>query len=305
MKYIFICLFLFSSCVSTKRMLHFNQAKRIESPKKKVSAKKAAEREVVAEFLYPESPEVKKALFEFQKTGKAAIIKKAGFIRFPYGEHEPVVFCSPVRLCDIELEPGEKVIDFASGDNLRWNFFLSVSGSEKNQQVHHLVVTPRELEIATNLLITTDRRSYNIKLVSKETDYYPRVKFYYPEDTFKRVSSAYEEVVRKEEEKKNSICFPKLVLEELSFNYELTDRKRARWKPTRVFDNGEKVYIKMPKTQEYPILLVRSNGSKDAELVNYRTKCNFFVVDKVFDEAILVSGEGKARKEVIIKRLDA
>ena len=293
------------ACVRTKRMLHFNQAKKIKPPATEVVKPATEDREIPAEMLYSDSPEVKRALWEFQKTGKAAIIKKTGFTRFPFGEHEPVVYCNPLRLCDIELEPGEKVIDFASGDNLRWNFFVSVSGNEETDgegPTHHIILTPRELDIATNFLITTDRRTYNLKLVSKETDYYPRVKFYYPEKSLKRIADNYRDILKKNQTKKDSICFPSLALENLYFNYQLKSRKHVSWRPIRVFDNGEKVFVQMPKSQELPVLLVKSSGSNSAEIVNYRSKCNYLIVDKIFEEAILVSGEGRSKKEVLITR---
>lgn len=304
-KIIYILLLLqILACARPEKVLHFNQASEFEMPRTKIIAKDS-ETPSSAEFLYADSPEIKQALREFKKTGKAAIIKKAGFVQFPYGEHEPVVYCNPLRLCDIELEPGEKVIDFGSGDNLRWNFFVSVSGSENSEAklpVHHLMITPRELDLSTNFIITTDKRTYNLRLVSMEKDYYPRVKFYYPHQTLERFSKLNSQSVQEGEERENNLCFPDLSLEDLYFDYQMESNRKVDWKPIRVFDNGEKVFIQMPKSQELPILLVQSSASSNAEIVNYRSKCNYLIVDKVFEQAILVTGEGRRKKQVLITR---
>lgn len=306
MKKIICILFLFQllACARSQRTLHFNQAEKLEEPLV-AAVEPSADLTNTAEFLYADSPEIKRALSEFKKTGKAAIIKKAGFKQYPYGEYEPVVYCNPLRLCDIELEPGEKVIDFGSGDNLRWNFFVSVSGSEASdskEPVHHLMITPRELDLTTNFIITTDRRTYNLRLVSKEKDYYPRVKFYYPHKTLERFSKLNALALEQDAGNQKNVCFPDLALEDLNFDYRLETNKKVDWKPLRVFDNGEKVFIQMPKSQELPILLIKSAGSSNAEIVNYRSRCNYLIVDKVFDQAILVTGEGRRKKEVLISR---
>lgn len=304
-KIIYVLLLLqVAACARQEKILHFNQASEFEIPKEKVK-ENDIDMPSQAEFLYADSPEIKQALREFKKTGKAAIIKKAGFVQFPYGEYEPVVYCNPLRLCDIELEPGEKVIDFGSGDNLRWNFFVSVSGSENAEAklpVHHLMITPRELDLSTNFIITTDRRTYNLRLVSMEKDYYPRVKFYYPHQTLERFSKLNAERLEENANKESNLCFPDLSLEKLYFDYQMESNRKVDWKPIRVFDNGEKVFIQMPKSQELPILLVQSSGSSNAEIVNYRAKCNYLIVDKVFEQAILVTGEGRRKKQVLITR---
>jgi type IV secretion system protein VirB9 len=80
-------------------------------------------------------------------------------------------------------------------------------------------------------------------------------------------------------------------------------RRRIDWVPTRVYDDGQKTVIEMPRgmiAREMPVLLVREGG-KDA-VVNMRVKGQHFVVDRIFDKAVLVKGVGTSQERVAITR---
>ena len=72
------------------------------------------------QLLGADDPELAAAIRKFQETGNAPVLREPGFVRFPYGEHQPVLYCKPLRVCDIELEAGEEVLDVALGDTERW-----------------------------------------------------------------------------------------------------------------------------------------------------------------------------------------
>ncbi len=60
----------------------------------------------------------------------------------------------------------------------------------------------------------------------------------------------------------------------------------------RVFDDGSKTFIQFPpglKSSEAPALFVSSDGN--TQLVNYRVKGDYYIVDRLFDEARLIVGE--------------
>src|SRR5215475_4257685 len=68
-------------------------------------------------------PDVRDAMTKYTASGKAPLIdkrKEAGFLRFPYGLSQSVVLCRTDTLCDIELEPGEEVLDLGAADTVRW-----------------------------------------------------------------------------------------------------------------------------------------------------------------------------------------
>ena len=73
------------------------------------------------------------------------------------------------------------------------------------------------------------------------------------------------------------------------------------WKPVRAFDDGSHVYVQMParmKSSEAPALLI--NAGSGTQMVNYRVKGNYYVVDRLFSDAILVSGVGRDQDRVTI-----
>jgi type IV secretion system protein VirB9 len=87
---------------------------------------------------------------------------------------------------------------------------------------------------------------------------------------------------------------------QLNFSYKI-DGPNLPFRPIRAFDDGSHVYIQMApgmKTSEAPALLIATgNGT---QMVNYRVEGNYYVVDRLFNEAILVSGVGRQQDRVTI-----
>ncbi|MCI0546386.1 MAG: TrbG/VirB9 family P-type conjugative transfer protein [Candidatus Rokubacteria bacterium] len=138
------------------------------------------------------------------------------------------------------------------------------------------MVKPAEYAIATNAIITTNRRTYYLGLVSKakgDPGYVRRVKFYYPQDLVEQANGTFRAkagVARREDA--TVARGPRLTPDRLSFGYEIVGGQGVAWRPVRVFDDGQHVYIQMPDTlqaSEAPALLVQSRGG-EAALVNYR-----------------------------------
>lgn len=81
------------------------------------------------------------------------------------------------------------------------------------------------------------------------------------------------------------------------------EKTKDRWCPQQVFDDGEKTFILMPEKVEQgelPILLIRDEQTGEGAIVRHRYNPNnrFFIVDRLFEQAILKLG----KKEIIIKR---
>jgi P-type conjugative transfer protein TrbG len=159
-----------------------------------------------------------------------------------------------------------------------------------------VLVKPKARGIYTNLIILTDRHSYSLALRTGRT-YMPRVGFYYPR-----------EVLAAEQARKHAVdkaarqtAVPP-ALAKLNFGYSIAGPD-VPWKPVQVFDDGSRVYVEMPQdlmASDAPSLMVASNG-EDA-LVNYQVKGRYYLVDRLFKQAVLVSGTGAGRREVSIKR---
>ncbi len=92
---------------------------------------------------------------------------------------------------------------------------------------------------------------------------------------------------------------------ELDFNYVIKKSRFSKsplWMPTQVYNDGTRTYIVIPeisRVTEIPILLMRYNG--EDELVNYRVAGDRYIVDRIFEEASLLTGVGRNQKKVVIK----
>jgi type IV secretion system protein VirB9 len=78
--------------------------------------------------------------------------------------------------------------------------------------------------------------------------------------------------------------------ESLNFNYKIRKNKNYSWAPVMVFDNGNKTFIKLPKTIHQgnsPILFIKEKGRKDLSLINFRIKDDFYIIDRILDMAEL------------------
>ena len=84
--------------------------------------------------------------------------------------------CRPRQITNIALEPGESLTGagpIAAGDTARWIIGDTESGSGTSRRVHILVKPTRD-DISTNLVVTTDRRTYMIELRAREALYMAR-----------------------------------------------------------------------------------------------------------------------------------
>jgi type IV secretory pathway VirB9-like protein len=71
-----------------------------------------------------------------------------------------------------------------------------------------------------------------------------------------------------------------------------TDQPRPKLvrRPLHAFDDGRKVYIEFPRgiaQSEIPALFIISADGKTSELVNYRVRNNYMIVDRLFAAAEL------------------
>lgn len=217
-----------------------------------------------------------------------------GKVIFLYGEVQPSVVCSPLQVCDIELQPGESVQDVLIGDTVRWKVEPAISGVSGAQAVH-LIVKPSEAGLETSMVVTTSRRTYHIKLSSHHSRYMARVGFDYPED----LSAAFAQInARLEASIVPGVGVP---ADQLDFAFEVSGA--AGWRPTRIYSDGQKTYIQFPSAisgQDAPVLFVVSGGQN--RIVNYRMNGAMMVVDYYIDHAILVAGVGSRQQKITIRR---
>ena len=243
------------------------------------------------------------------RSGNPAGIKPVrgpdGSIRFLFGAQQPAIVCAVLQVCDVELQAGEQVNAIHVGDTARWTIEPAITGSGANE-VQHLIIKPMDVGLDTSLIVTTNRRTYALRLRSHRTEFMPRVSFAYTEEAVAK----WEDLKHRETRQKQDRTLPATgeYLGDLSFAYDVTGH--AAWKPVRVYNDGRKTIIQMPSTlgqTEAPTLLVvRKDGSilTDTEpaVVNYRVQGDRYIVDTVFDKAILIGGVGSGQDRVTITR---
>ncbi|MEI7997107.1 MAG: TrbG/VirB9 family P-type conjugative transfer protein, partial [Methylococcaceae bacterium] len=97
-------------------------------------------------------------------------------------------------------------------------------------------------------------------------------------------------------------------LGDLNFAYSVDGS--VAWKPVRVYNDGQKTIIQMPaamaQTEAPTLLVVRKDGGLFTEdetvLVNYRIQGDRYIVDTIFDKALLIAGVGSGQDRVVITR---
>ena len=230
------------------------------------------------------------------------VVGRDGSVEFLFGAEQPSVVCAVMQITDIELERGESVTSVNLGDSVRWQVQPAISGGD----VTHILIRPKQVGLETSMVVTTDRRTYHVRLRSHRTEYMPRVKFFYIEDAISKWQAIKTAAVKERE----AATIPETneYLGDLDFGYTVSGK--ASWKPVRVYNDSVKTIIEMPATlnqQDAPTLLVvRKDGrilkKSDQVLVNYRVQSGRYIVDAVFDKAILIVGVGGNQEKVTITR---
>lgn len=204
---------------------------------------------------------------------------------YPYNDSAIYrVFTAPGQVTDIALQPGETLVAVAAGDTVRWVIGDTTSGSGAAKRTH-VLVKPFTAGLATNVVITTDRRTYHLALTSTGHAAMAALSWSYPQDELIALKAA-AEAARAAQPVASG-----LAVDHLHFNYAITGDK-PDWRPLRAFDDGRQTFIEFPLSlatgEAPPLFLVDPKGT--AQLVNYRVEGRYYVVDRIFDVAELRLG---------------
>jgi len=207
------------------------------------------------------------------------------------------LYTAPEQVTDIALQPGENLTAVAAGDTVRWVVGDTTSGSGAARRVH-ILIKPSAPGLSTNLVITTDRRTYHLRVESTSRTAMAAVSWTYPEGQLLALDRAGEG---------GSPASPAtgLDVQNLHFRYTISG-DRPPWRPIRAFDDGRQVFIEFPARLDQgeapPLFVVGAEG--DSQLVNYRVRGNYYVVDRLFAAAELRLGQ-RDQQVVRIERQDA
>ncbi|MBU0557532.1 MAG: P-type conjugative transfer protein TrbG [Alphaproteobacteria bacterium] len=211
------------------------------------------------------------------------------------------VYTAPGQVTDIALQEGEQLVGpgpVAAGDTVRWIIGDTISGSGPAARVH-ILVKPTRPDLATNLVINTDRRTYHLELRATASTYMASVSWTYPQDALIALQG------RNSAATAVAPVATGVDVTALNFRYRI-EGDRAPWRPARAFDDGRQVFVEFPAgiaQGEMPPLFV-TGATGDAELVNYRVQGRYMVVDRLFAAAELRLGDRRSEQRVRIVRDD-
>lgn len=229
--------------------------------------------------------------------------KQGGFVNadevYPWSESAIFrIYTAPGRVSDIALEPGEGLISVAAGDTARWIVGDTSSGNGDARR-EHVLIKPTTSGLSTNLIILTDRRSYHLDVVSTATNAMASVSWSYPKDSLISLHTTAQASLPAPVSDVPRSVDPTV----LDFGYSISGDD-VPWRPVRTFDDGRHVYIEFPAdiaAGAAPPLFV--TDGKSVELVNYRMRGHYYVVDRLFAHAELRMGD-KPQHVVRIARSD-
>lgn len=198
----------------------------------------------------------------------------------PFGDGQIYhVLTAPEAVTDILLQPGEALGSVAAGDTARWVIGDTSSGAGAEKRAH-VLVKPIAAGLSTNLIITTDRRTYHLALTSSGGPAMSAISWTYPQDTMIALRRATEAA-----EAAKPVA-SMLDIDQVHFDYHISGDK-VPWRPLRAFDDGKQTYIELPAglggTDAPPLFVVGADGA--AELVNFRLRGHYYVVDRLFNVA--------------------
>lgn len=193
--------------------------------------------------------------------------------------------CRPGFITDITLQPGERLlrIDVGSSTDLEYRA-IDENGS------CHIYLQPLQKKVETNMIITTDRRSYQLDIDAGD-DYWPIVAWRYSDNAVP---------VQKPRHLKSGKITS---FEQMDFGYTVASDKIYSWQPEFVFTDGKNTYIKMPEQaiEKYqPQLLIDIGGSWQICPYEVIRKNDLIVVDGVLGDAQMIVGSSK---RVVLSRL--
>jgi type IV secretion system protein VirB9 len=236
------------------------------------------------------------------------------------------IYTSPMKVTDVVLQQGEKLISQAAGDTLRWQIAKTYAG-EGDQIQQHLLIKPNKPGLENTLVITTNKRTYHLILKSTDKDsYMVSVKWNYPTNMVSqfsgslpsgrtpkantsKTSNSASSRIDTSKPKTGDQC-PDLNVKQMKFGYKMKmiQGQKPSWAPQQIFSTQRKTYLKfsqrfMKHNDDLPILKIGGlgKGSKYGTMSNWRFQCGYIIIDQVADKIRLVKGINSADNRVVLQ----
>lgn len=175
----------------------------------------------------------------------------------------------------IQFADDEKVLTVSIGDSVAW--LINPAGNR-------IFLKPVEQNALTNMTVITDKRAYLFELHAEETQNVRdknmifEMRFIYPQSDAGTVEFTQFEAL------------PDLNRDAAKLNFHYTIRGSNIIDPIRIFDDGEFTYFEFrDKNAEIPAFF-RVDGADNEEIVNFRKRGNYIVVERVASRFTLRRG---------------
>lgn len=263
-----------------------------------------------------DSANARAATDDYQRTGRARVVQAGTYSMVPYGHVQPTLRCAPLRVCTVELQSGERVIDSVLGDPERWAVDFAAGPDSTPLVVAKPVALPNACDLTTNLVVTTNRRIYHVTLDSPpcaaqgestnpDLPYMRQVKFYFPDEALVRHHGPAEPARGAMQgptpepsgaaSMEVGAVLPVSDLGELHLDYQVVPDRRFPWVPRVVMDNGRQTCIRLPPEAYHSDLAVlyELNAQGGYELVQYVVRDGCILTDRVMQRMVLLIAGGQ------------
>lgn len=229
-----------------------------------------------------------------------------GRVLYAYGQGVPVVVCSILQVCELDLEAGE----VPSKDALDWGdhrFEVTTrSAGSGTKEFSYLIFKPTMPGLDTTLTVATNKRPYYVRLVSTAQSHMARVAFTYPlEEQEKRQADLEATKLEDERAKGEADRLPKLStakpIRNWNYRVQLHGKDAHYLRPESIGDDGVHTHIVLSDEARHRGLpVVQLKDARGPIPANARWEDNELVIDAVFEHACLLEGVGRKQQRACI-----
>ncbi len=242
-------------------------------------------------------------------SGRNTPVRDGFAIFYPYSQYkEPIIHCAPLHVTELMLDASEHVLSATAGDTTRWSIqpernhvriktcpmgcSTIAMGGAAGQPMSAVPTAYR-----TNLIVETDRpRIYHFILQAGSLSQAMETFGFWYRDDIAAAQAARTAAMRKSAQE---VADPPA---KLNFAYRI-EGPNVPWKPIQALDDGSHEYLLFANDamlrDDAPALYVQRG--KTQELVNYEVRGNYYVIDRLYNEAALTQGIGTDRQTVHIQ----
>ena len=250
------------------------------------SAPKAAPRITSAMILASQPTEVQQAIQAHAGDGAWPSFKWPRERLVPYTTHASplTIDVAPFQDLDLALEPGEQIDGFALGDDERFLAAPMTSGDPSNP-TPHAILKCKIPSIETSGPIYTSEHIYRIHLRCRAKTSLDSISYYYPEAVLAQMHTA--DTAPTTPPQEADPIAPTVDPSRLNYAYKIEGPANIPWKPTKVWDDGTRVWVQLPRTTS-PIAPTISGDN--GAVLNANQRGQYIVVSSLFNVAHLDSG---------------